>query len=419
MREFIAKENRLSEKERRNLSILDSIRRGGEISRAEISKLTDLNIVTVSNYVSKYIKNKIVFETGLDISTGGRRPELLKLNGSYAYSIGIDLGSPHLTIDASIVGVLMDLTGKVVAEEKVPKEAESFEKLTERVLGMVDALIRKSGIASSDIKGIGVGIWGVIDRYRGMVRYAVENEQIVSYTTLLSQLESRFDVPTLIEHDATLAAFGERWSGIGAGSTASNLIFLCSDSSCGLVIKGDLYYGATKSAGELNLNPPYPGEESSPDNCWASYDYGCCLRSRGLDLGIPDRVRARLEEQSGKESVLLDSVGGDPGKIDFKAVIEAAEKGDEVAKKTLEDGGDYLGTKIAFLINLFNPEVVVVGRGIEKAGDIFFSAVRRSVRKWGYEESVKVVKILPTSLGDNVVAVGAGALVVQNLFAEV
>ena len=418
MKNFIVKEDRLSEKERRNLSILDAIRRGGEISRAEVSKLTDLNIVTVSNYVSKYVKSKMVFETGLDISTGGRRPELLKLNRQYGYSVGIDLGSPHLTIDASIVAVLMDTSGKVVAADKVKKEKESFEKMTERVLDLVDNLITKSGVAASDIKGAGVGIWGVIDRYRGMVRYAIEEEQIVSYTNMLDQIENRFNISTIIEHDATLAAFGERWSGIGAGSTADNLIFLCSDSSCGLVIKGDLYYGATKSAGELNLNPPYPGEEARPDTCWASYDYGCCLRSRGIDLGIPGRVKARLAEAPQENSLIMEAAGGSQDNIDFNTVIEAAEKGDELAKKALEDAGDYLGTKIAFLINLFNPEVVVIGRGIEKAGDIFFSAVRRSVRKWAYEESVKVVKILPTSLGEQVVAIGAAGLVIQDVFAK-
>lgn len=419
MRDFVVKEPRLSEKERRNLSILDSIRRAGEISRAEISKLTDLNIVTVSNYVSKYTKSKIVFETGLDISTGGRRPELLKLNREYGYSIGIDLGSPHLTIDASISGVIMDLTGKVIAEERIKKEKESFEKLSEKVLKLTSSLIEKAGVQASSIKGIGVGIWGVIDRYRGMVRYAVENEQIVSYTNLLDQLEAKFNAPTIIEHDATLAAFGERWSGIGAGSTAENLIFLCSDSSCGLVIKGDLYYGATKSAGELNLNPPHPGGEAESKNCWATYDYGCCLRSRGIDLGIPSRVKTRLSENPSEASKILEAAGGNAENIHFGTVIEAAEKGDELAKSALEEAGDYLGTKIAFMINLFNPEVVVVGRGIEKAGDIFFSAVRKAVRKWGYEESVKVVKILPTSLGESVVAIGAGGLVIQDLFAKV
>ncbi|NQT33202.1 MAG: ROK family protein [Candidatus Omnitrophica bacterium] len=419
MKDFVIEEGRLTEKERRKLGILDAIRRGGEISRADISKITDLNIVTISNYVSKYIKQKVVFETGLDISTGGRRPELLKLNREYGYSIGIDLGSPHLTIDSSIVGVLMDLSGKIIVRETIKKEKESFEKLTSKVVDLTESLIKESGVTSSDVKGIGVGIWGVIDRYRGMVRYAVEDEQIVSYTTMLDTLENTFGAPTLIEHDATLAAFGERWSGIGAGSTAANLIFLCSDSSCGLVIKGDLYYGATKSAGELNLNPPHPGEEPGPQNCWASYDYGCCLRSRGIDLGIPARVNAHLEENPDDKTLITEIVGGNKENICFSVVIEAAEKGDELAKKVLEEAGEYLGVKIAFLINLFNPEVVVIGRGIEKAGDVFFSAVRKSVRKWAYEESVKIIKILPTSLGDDVVAAGAAGLVIQNLFAKV
>ncbi len=419
MKDFIIKQDRISEKERRNLEILDCIRRGGEISRAEISKVTDLNIVTVSNYVSKYIKSKIVFETGLDISTGGRRPELLKLNRQYGYSIGIDLGSPHLTIDAAVVGVILDLAGNIVAKEKVNKEKEPFDKLSEKVLDMTDALVKRSGVALSDIKGIGVGIWGVLDRYRGMVRYAVENEQIVSYTGLLSQLSNAYGVPAAIEHDATLAAFGERWSGIGASSSAENLIFLCSDSSCGLVIRGELYYGASKSAGELNLNPPHAGEKAAPQSCWASYDYGCCMRSRGLDLGMPGKLRARIQEDPSQGAIIMELAGGDAQKIDFGIVVEAASRGDQLAKGTLEEAGEYLGAKLTFLINLFNPEVVVVGRGIERSGDIFFSAVRRAVKKWGYDESVKIVKIVPTSLGEDVVAIGAGALVIQSLFAEV
>lgn len=419
MREFIVKEERLSEKERRNVSILDAVRRGGDISRADISKNTDLNIVTVSNYVNKYIKNKVVFETGLDISTGGRRPELLKLNREYGYSMGIDLGSPHLTIDASITGVIMDLSGAIIAEEKIKKEEESFDKLTEKVMDLAEALIAKAGIPPARLKGIGVGIWGVIDRYRGMVRYAVENEQIVSYANLLDQLEAAFNTTTIIEHDATLAAFGEKWSGMGAGSAAENLIFLCSDSSCGLIIKGEIYYGASKSAGELNINPPPPSVEADPQNCWASYDYGCCMRSRGIDLGVKARVKDHIEKNPEDGRVLLEIAGGSLGDIDFNTVIKAAGQGDVFSRKVLEEAGEYLGAKIAFLINLFNPEVIVIGRGIEKAGDIFFSAVRRSVRKWAYDESVKVSKILPTSLGDKVVAVGAGGLVIQNLFAKV
>lgn len=419
MDNFIIKGDRLSEKERRNLSILDSIRRGTEVSRADISKNTDLNIVTVSNYVAKYVKSKIVFETGLDISTGGRRPELLKINKQYGYSLGIDLGSPHLTIDPHMRGVVMNLAGEVIAEESVKKEEEPFDKMIEKVLDLSEALVNSSGIKASDLKGIGIGIWGVMDRYRGMVRYAVENEQIVSYTALLEQLEARFGTDTMIEHDATLAAFGERWSGIGAGSSADNLIFLCSDSSCGLIIRGELYYGASKSAGELNLNPPQTSEEGKEQPCWATYDYGCCLRSRGIDLGIQNRIKSRLKENPDSGSTIMELAEGKEENVNFNVVIEAAEKGDELAREVLEEAGGYLGSKLAFLINLFNPEVVVIGRGIEKAGDIFFTAVRKAVKKWAYDEAVKIVKILPTSLGEDVVAVGAAGLVIQDFFTKV
>ncbi len=419
MKDFMDKEAKLSEKNRRNLSILDTIRRNGEISRAEISRLTDLNIVTVSNYVSKYVKNKLVFETGLDISSGGRRPELLELNPNYCYSIGIDLGAPHLAIGASMVAVMLDVNGKIVAKEKIEKEKESFEGFCAKAMNMTEKLVEKSGVSASDLQGIGVGIWGVIDRYKGTVRYAVEQENIVNYTGLLDQLETKFGVRTVIEHDATLAAFGERWSGMGAISSAENLIYVCSDSSCGLIIKGELYYGASKSAGELNLNPPRTDIEAEPEKCWASYGYGCCMRSRGLDLGMLQRARAYLAEHPGEGAQLLEMAQGDPEKIGLNILIEAADKGDEVARRIIEDAGEYLGAKIAFLVNLFNPEVVVIGRGIEQAGDMFFTAVRKSVRRWAYEESVKIVKILPTSLGEDAIAVGAAAIVIQDFFARV
>ena len=419
MESFLSRETRLSEKERRNLSILDAIRRGTEISRADISKVTDLNIVTVSNYVGKYIKSKLVFETGLDISTGGRRPELLKLNRQHGYSIGIDLGAPHLTIDTSIRAVIMDLSGAVVASKNIKKEYCSFDKLSEKVMDLAGDLVDSTGINQQDIKGIGVGIWGVMDRYKGTVRYAVENEQIISYTGLLNQLEMRFSAPAIIEHDATLAAFGERWSGMGAGSSANNLIFMCSDSSCGLVIRGELYYGASKSAGELNLNPPYSGDGEKTGNCWESYEFGCCMRSRGIDLGVQAAVRKTIQETPDTGAAILAEAGGNIDKVDLDTVIEAASKGDALAKQVLEEAGSYLGAKMSFLINLFNPEVVVVGRGVEKAGDVFFSAVRRSVKRWAYDETVKIVKILPTSLGEDVVAVGAAGLVIQDFFAKV
>ncbi len=413
------KSERLSEKERRNLDILNTVRRSAEISRADISRLTGLNIVTVSNYINTYVRKGLIQEGGLDISTGGRRPELVRLNPSYGYTIGIDLGSPHITDDVSIVGVVMNITSKQICRKEVKKEKESVDKFTQKVLTLIEDLISESKIPRDKFLGIGLGIWGVLDRYKGTVRYTPEEGQIISYLELQEKIERQFGLSTMVEHDAVLAALGEKWAGIGLEPNVENIIFICGDSGAGIIIRDELYFGASRCAGELNLNPPAPGEDTAGKYCWAGYDRGCCLRSRGIDLGIPESARDYLKQNPSVKTVILDLVNGKPEKITFKTVVEAANKGDKLGRAIIEDAGEYLGAKIAYLINLFNPEAIVVGRGIEEAGNLFFDSLRRAVNRWAFEESAKVARVIPASLGGEAIAVGAGALVTQKVFAKI
>lgn len=417
MREGL-KNERLTEKERRNLDILGTIRRATEISRADISRLTGLNIVTVSNYINTYVHKNLVQEGGLDVSTGGRRPELVRINSDYGYSIGIDLGAPHITDDTYMIGTMMNISNKVVVKEKIKKENESVDKFTDKVITIIEKLIKNSKVQREKCLGIGLGIWGVLDRYKGTVRYTPEGGTIMSYIELQEKLERMFKIPTIVEHDAMLAALGEKWAGIGLEAGIENILFICSDSSAGIIINNELYYGASKSAGELNLNPPDPSSEKD-GRCWSSYNYGCCLRSRGIDLGITETAKGYFRANPGAKSMILDIAKADINKINFNHVIEAANKADKTAINILEDSGNYLGAKIAYLINLFNPEAVVIGRGIEKSGNIFFDALRKSVNRWAFEESAKVARVIPTSLGEDTVAIGASALVTQKVFAKI
>lgn len=417
LREGVLRSERFTEKERRNLAILDIIRRTREVSRAEISKITHLNIVTISNYIDDYIAKALVLEKGFDVSTGGRRPELLEINAKYGYTIGLDMGAPHITEDSCVVGVIVDTTGKIVSKVKVKKEEENQEKFIQRVTGLVRDLYAKSKIPKDKIKGVGIGIWGVLDRYKGTVRYAVEKGGLFSYTALEASIEREFDVPTLVEHDATAGAIGEKWMGLGLSSESENILYICSDSSCGLILNGELYYGSSKSAGELNLNPPSP--DYKDDNCWAKYDYGCGFRSRGIDLGIVSRAKAYFSRNRDADSKILELADGNFEKISLDMVIKAGRDQDKAAINLLTEAGDYLGAKVAFMINLFNPDSVVIGRGIEKCGDLFMDAVRRGVKKWAYEESLKVARIVPASLGEDSIACGASALVMQQIFARI
>jgi len=417
LREDTLRGGRFTEKERRNLAIIDIIRRSSEISRAEISRITHLNIVTISNYIDDYIQKGLILEKGLDVSSGGRRPELLELNSKYGYAVGIDLGPPHITEDAYIVGVMIDTAGRTVAKAKIKKEEEPQDSLIKKTRDAVGQVLSKSKINKDKIKGVGIGIWGVLDRHGGSVRYAVEKGGIFSYTALQTALERDFDISTLVEHDAAAGALGEKWMGLGLSSEAENIIYMCSDSGCGLILNGELYYGATKSAGELNINPPDPA--LGDDNCWAKYDYGCTFRSRGIDLGIASRARDFFNQKKSSSSKILELAGGKIEKITLDTVIKAAEADDAAAKSFLVEAGDYLGAKIAYLVNLFNPDAVVIGRGIEKAGDIFMDAVRKGAKKWAYEESLKVARIVPASLGEDSIACGASALVMQQIFARI
>ena len=416
IKERAFRNDRFTEKERRNLAILDIIRRTRQISRAEISKITHLNIVTISNYIDDYIAKGLVLERGYDVSTGGRRPELLDLNAKYGYAIGVDLGSPHITEDSYAVAVAIDAAGKVISKVKAKKEEEPQDKFIEKIRRIVRETFSKSGIEKDRLRGIGIGSWGVLDRYKGVVRYAVEKGGLFNYANLQMLLEKEFDAPTIVEHDATAGALGEKWMGLGLNTEAENIIYMCSDSGCGLILNGEIYYGASKSAGELNINPPSP--DFKDDNCWAKYDYGCGFRSRGIDLGVLQRAKNRLREKNGT-SKILDMAKGDVDKVTLKMVLEAAAERDKLAVELLMEAGDYLGAKAAFLINLFNPDAVVIGRGIEKFGEIFMDALRGGVKKWAYEESLKVARIALTSLDEDSIACGAASLVMQQVFARI
>jgi predicted NBD/HSP70 family sugar kinase len=416
IRERVLRGDRFTEKERRNLAILDIIRRTRQISRAEISKITHLNIVTISNYIDDYIAKGLVLERGYDVSTGGRRPELLDLNAKYGYAIGIDLGSPHITEDSYGVAVVIDASGKIVSKAKFKKEEESQDKFIEKIRNITREAFAKSAIDKERLKGIGIGSWGVLDRYKGVVRYAVEKGGLFNYAHLQSLLERDFDCPTIVEHDATAGALGEKWMGLGLNTEAENIIYMCSDSSCGLILNGELYYGASKSAGELNINPPSP--DYNDKNCWATYDYGCGFRSRGIDLGVLQRAKNHFKNNK-TQSKILQMCSNDIEAITLKMVIDAAAADDKAATDLLTEAGDYIGAKMSFLINLFNPDAVVIGRGIEKFGEAFMSGLRNSVKKWAYEESLKIVRIVPTSLEEDSIACGAALLVMQQVFARI
>jgi len=396
----------LTDRERKNLAILDIIRRSGPISRTEISKMTEINIVTISNYVNNYIQNALVVEKGLDISTGGRKPTLLELNVKGGYVIGVDVGP------ANIIGIITDLGINKVTKVKHPRPTGHMEDVTAASINTLEELINSSNIDKTKLRGIGFGISGVLDETSGTVRDTDRSRGLTSssYVALRTAVEQKFSINTFMGNDATCAAYGEKRLNIE--SDVENMLYIYSDVGCGIIIKGEIYSGAGGSAGEIQLSI----DKLDKEKLTLPSDELYYLRPLGIDLGMKEEAKKVIKKGVGTK--ILELAKGDPEQITLDIIIKAAEGEDRVALDVIEMAGIGLGTRIAYLINLFNPEVVIIGGGVERAGELILGSVRKAVRKLAFEEAASKVRIIPSRLGEDAVAFGAVALVLREIFAN-
>ncbi len=399
----------LTEKEKRNIAILDILRRQGPISRPDISREMGINVVTISNYVDEFIKTNLVYEKDLDVSEGGRRPALLDLNSQAAYAVGIGL---NLT---NMVGLLIDLKGNIITKTQVSRPKASVKDVTECVLEISREILRRSKDYLAHIKGIGVGIAGLVNKSDGSIRWPQKMDHYYAYASvdlpLRELIEKEFNLPAIIENDATAACFGEHW--LDLGRSFKNVIYMFSGVGCGIMINGEVYTGTSGYAGEVSI---YNFKEQELFNCQAGSP--CFLKRWETDLGILDDVRAMLakNKEEAMKFLKLTSFGLD--NLDLKSIFIASRGKDPIASAALERAAKRLGIKIAYLANLLNPQVVIIGGGLEEAGEEFLNKVNATVKEWAFREITEDLKIVYSQLRENSVALGAASLVIEKIFAK-
>lgn len=393
----------LTDKERKNLAILEVIRKNGPISRTDISKITEFNIVTVSNYVNHYIKKGLVIEGELDESTGGRKPVLVELNPKAGYIIGVGLNM------LSMVGVIVDLETNVIYESRKERPPVNNEEVINQLVALVDEIISNSGVEKEKIVGLGVGIPGIIDERGRTIRWpgSLGSKDVSVCVSIKDTFERRFSIPTFVENDANAAVLGEKW--LGLDRDVRHMLYMFSGVGCGILIDGEIYRGATGAAGELGIYNPKSSEETLQA-------HALHLGRWENDLGMTSCARELLKKD--QKSMVTELVGGNLAKVSIKEIIKAAKERDPLAMKVIEEGGRNLGYKIALLVNLLNPEIVVIGGGIEDCGAILLESVKTTVKEWAVEEIANQVKIIPSAFGESSVALGVVGIVAREVFAQ-
>lgn len=409
MREADFQKQELTEKEKRSVDILEILRKSGPISRPEISKEMGINVVTISNYVDDFIKRNLVYEKELDVSEGGRRPVLLDLNAQAAFVIGVGLNLMNM------VGLLVDLKGNIVTKTQIARPKPSVKEVSECSLQIVREILRRSKDYTTNIKGIGVGIAGLINKQNGSIRWPQKMDHYYTYASvdlpLRELMENEFNLPTLIENDATCSCFGEHWLDLEYGF--KNVLYMFSGVGCGIMINGEVYRGAQGYAGEVSI---YNYKEQDLFNCQLGNN--CFIKRWEMDLGIVDDLKSMLTQDKAKADKFFKLTSSNIDNVDLKSVFIAARANDDLAKTALNKAAKRLGIKIASLVNLLNPEIVIIGGGLEEAGDEFLKQVNNTVREWAFREVTNELKIVYSQLRENAVALGAASLVMQKILAR-
>ena len=318
------------------------------------------------------------------------------------FIIGVDLGGTKIS-----AGALSDDGSAAHGIRSIATQAElGAEGVVERIIGVIEGVIADTiketgGTATQkDFIGIGVGAPGPLDREKGIVVIA-PNLGWKNFP-LSERISKRFNIPVTLDNDANCATVGEWWLGAARGGRNVVGVTIGTGIGGGLIIDGKLYHGASDVAGEIG----HTTIDVNGRHCKCG-NYGC-LEAYASGPAIATRAREALIRED-TASMLPAMVDGQLDRITAELVYDAAKKGDGLANEIVRDTARYLGAGIATLLNVINPDVVVIAGGVTRAGEALFGPLRTEVRRRAFSPAVEAVRIVPAELPGTAGVVGAVA----------
>ncbi|MCO5971316.1 ROK family transcriptional regulator [Actinoallomurus soli] len=356
-------------------------------TRQELSRATGLSPASVSNVVRELIEEGVVAEAGAVDSDGGRPRVLLRMNSDYGYVIGVDVGETRVRVE------LFDLAMNERARADFPLDPREHGVTTivERILEGLSAVLSDADVDASSVLGVGIGVPGVVEQ---------GDEVLVHGQTygwegvpLERLLRAGTDLPLHIDNGANTMGRAEMWFGAGQGAQHAVVCLIGSGVGASIIAHGRTHRGSTSSAGEWGHTTIVVGGR------------GCRCGSAGC-----------LEAYVGAEAV-LDRYGRIPGQDEesaLAALLDAATRGQEEAAHVLDETALYLGVGLADLINLFNPERIILGgwAGL-LLGERLLPAIRDAARRNSLKHAFSETSIELGRLGPEAVALGAATLPIE------
>ncbi len=376
-------------------NILNSIREAGSISRVEIAEKTGQSKASVTNITALLIERGLIYEDKVESSTSrGRRRIMLMLNPDAAYTVGIKIAAFRLSF------AVVDFVGQVKSTLSIPF------RVGERSAAMLAAVaedgilhcLEDARLKLEDLSGCGVAIPGFVDSASGTCYWTPIQNGSSNIRDLLAQ---RLDMDVYLENDANSFTVASQWFGLGKGIRNFLVVTIEEGIGMGIVVDGKLYQGATGIAAEFGHMVIVPDGE--PCRCGKLG----CFEAYSADSGILQQARKLLKRRKN---------GPDQDMLTIEEVTRWAREGDRGLRKIFQQSGEFLARGVAGLIQIFNPErVIITGEGV-RAGDLVFDPMHKLLGKYLNRQQANSTQILIQEWNDHDWAQGAAGFVLSEIY---
>jgi predicted NBD/HSP70 family sugar kinase len=367
--------------------VLNCIRLDGPISRSQIARQSGLSAATVSGLTAELIDEGLVFEQEAGDSSGGRRPVLLSLKADGGFVIGVKLMENHL------IAALTNLEANIVQDINLPFSQNEPESIIDAIASAASKLLSRAGVSREKCYGLGVGLAGIVDQETGVLRHSpIFGWQGLPIAEMISEAVG---VPVFIDNDVNTVTLTEKWFGIAQDLDHFLMVTIGRGVGMGIVVNGRLYRGRGGAGefGHMVIDPEGP-------RC--SCGNRGCLETYVADPSLLREARSVLGEADAPASV--DALHG------------LAERGDLAARRIYAIAGEMLGRSLANLINLFDPQMIILsGEGV-RSRQFIVPGMLASVQAHKMPGMGEQVRIHVDELEDLAWARGAAGLVLRTVF---
>ena len=355
-------------------TVLETIRSGAPISRAEISRRAGISKPTVSLALESLVAAGLVREADHDPAGPHYGARFFEQVPEAAFVLGLDLGARFLR------GAICDLDGRVRARQDVELGSAETAHVLDAIAGLRASLVRAGDLEDAPLDAAVIGVPGVVESHTGRVTLAT-NVPGIEHPNFATELADRLALPVSLDNDINLAALGEQWLGVGRGVEDFAFLSIGTGLGCGIVLHGELHRGHNGAAGELDFARAGFGEDVDP-----------CA-------GALTALTARLAAEHDGATTLAPP-------YDTRAVFSAARRGDALAREVVKEEARRIALHVLPLAAAADVALVVLGGGVGANGDLVLDPVRERLEEWlAYPPRVEV-----SSLGDAAVLTGALAV---------